>query len=60
MRYTPQILGTGEAGATRVVRLMTIADDPMEPPKFRHKKVPKGNLSPLPQLIIMHESNLHF
>ena len=44
IRYNPVQQGAGfNSGAqSRVIRMVEIAKDPMEPPKFRHKKVPRG------------------
>jgi SNW domain-containing protein 1 len=51
VRYTPAA-GDGTRGETRTVKLVTQAVDPMEPPKFRHKKVTKGESeAPVP---VMH------
>jgi SNW domain-containing protein 1 len=51
VRYTPAG-GDGSRGETRTVKLVTQAVDPMEPPKFRHKKVTKGESeAPVP---VMH------
>lgn len=43
-RYTPGQQGENfNAGAKqRIVRIVDMPVDPMEPPKFRHKKVPNG------------------
>eukprot|EP01108_Squamamoeba_japonica_P009578 TRINITY_DN9033_c0_g1_i1.p2 TRINITY_DN9033_c0_g1~~TRINITY_DN9033_c0_g1_i1.p2 ORF type:complete len:489 (+),score=220.59 TRINITY_DN9033_c0_g1_i1:44-1468(+) len=41
VRYTPAS-GDGGVGTTRVVKLVEAAVDPLEPPKFKHKKVTKG------------------
>lgn len=47
-RYTPGQQGENfNAGAKqRIVRIVDMPVDPMEPPKFRHKKVPNGPPSP--------------
>lgn len=47
-RYTPGQQGEKfNAGAKqRIVRIVDMPVDPMEPPKFRHKKVPTGPPSP--------------
>ena len=40
IRYTPSQQGQHNSGARqRVVRLVEAQQDPMEPPKFKHKKV---------------------
>ena len=50
VQYTPAA-GDGSRGTTRIVKLVTQAVDPLEPPKFRHKKVTKGEAeAPVPVL----------
>lgn len=46
VRYTPQSLGTGQAGQTRIVRLSAVQEDPLEPPRFKHRKLPPRPGSP--------------
>ncbi|KAJ3333115.1 Vacuolar protein sorting-associated protein 53 [Blyttiomyces sp. JEL0837] len=45
VRYTPSSSSTG-TGNTRIIRMIEAPVDPMEPPKFKHKKVPRGPPSP--------------
>jgi len=54
VRYTPaNQQGHFNSGAsTRLIRLVEAQVDPLEPPKFRHKKVPRGPPSPPPP--VMH------
>jgi SNW domain-containing protein 1 len=54
IRYTPSGQGGGQAsGATnRVIRMVEAPVDPMEPPKFKHKRVPRG--PPSPPAPVMH------
>ena len=54
IRYTPSSQGDGHAsGATnRVIRMVEAPVDPMEPPKFKHKRVPRG--PPSPPAPVMH------
>jgi SNW domain-containing protein 1 len=54
IRYTPSNQGGGHAaGATnRVIRMVEAPVDPMEPPKFKHKRVPRG--PPSPPVPVMH------
>jgi len=54
IRYTPQQQGPGHAGGAtnRVIRMVEAAVDPMEPPKFKHKRVPRG--PPSPPVPVMH------
>jgi SNW domain-containing protein 1 len=54
IRYTPSQQGENfNSGATqRIIRLTEAPTDPLEPPKFKHKKVPKG--PPSPPVPVMH------
>jgi len=54
IRYTPSAQGGAQAsGATnRVIRMVEAPVDPMEPPKFKHKRVPRG--PPSPPAPVMH------
>ncbi|KAL1495285.1 hypothetical protein AB1Y20_017145 [Prymnesium parvum] len=54
IRYTPSSQGGAQAsGATnRVIRMVEAPVDPMEPPKFKHKRVPRG--PPSPPAPVMH------
>ena len=44
IRYTPSNQGNNHAGgaSSRVIRMVEAPLDPMEPPKFKHKRVPRG------------------
>eukprot|EP00002_Diphylleia_rotans_P039411 TRINITY_DN912_c0_g1_i1.p1 TRINITY_DN912_c0_g1~~TRINITY_DN912_c0_g1_i1.p1 ORF type:complete len:569 (+),score=147.50 TRINITY_DN912_c0_g1_i1:93-1799(+) len=48
VRYTPQQQGGAfnSGAAQRMIRLVEAPKDPLEPPKFKHKKVPRGPPSP--------------
>eukprot|EP00479_Gromia_sphaerica_P010351 TRINITY_DN472_c0_g1_i6.p1 TRINITY_DN472_c0_g1~~TRINITY_DN472_c0_g1_i6.p1 ORF type:complete len:190 (+),score=32.65 TRINITY_DN472_c0_g1_i6:449-1018(+) len=54
IRYTPgQQNDRHNSGAkSRIIRLHEMPVDPLEPPKFRHKKVPNG--PPSPPVPVMH------
>ena len=54
IRYTPRTDAPGYNPniRQRVIRMVEAQVDPIEPPKFRHKKVPKG--PPSPPVPIMH------
>eukprot|EP01118_Nematostelium_gracile_P003243 TRINITY_DN1368_c0_g1_i1.p1 TRINITY_DN1368_c0_g1~~TRINITY_DN1368_c0_g1_i1.p1 ORF type:complete len:547 (+),score=174.50 TRINITY_DN1368_c0_g1_i1:86-1726(+) len=54
IRYTPsQTAENMQTTATsRIIRMTEMASDPLEPPKFKHKKVPKG--PPSPPVPVMH------
>jgi len=53
VRYTPQDQ-TSQNGANnqKIIRLVEMPVDPLEPAKFKHKKVPRGPPSPPPP--VMH------
>lgn len=56
VRYTPanQMGGASDESAGKNDRIMKIVErqqDPMEPPKFRHKKIPRGPPSPPPPVM---------
>lgn len=44
IRYTPGQQGESyNSGSTqRIIRMVEMPVDPMEPPKFKHKKIPRG------------------
>lgn len=53
VRYTPgSQMGDGAARPDRLVKIVAKQLDPMEPPKFRHRKIPRGPGSPPPP--VMH------
>ena len=54
IRYTPSNQGNNHAGgaSSRVIRMVEAPLDPMEPPKFKHKRVPRG--PPSPPVPVMH------
>merc|ERR1719328_917323 len=55
IRYTPSEQGVGFAGGAkqRIIRMVEVQVDPMEPPRFRtNKKIPRG--PPSPPAPVMH------
>ncbi|KAL1983628.1 hypothetical protein VTN96DRAFT_10127 [Rasamsonia emersonii] len=53
VRYTPaNQMGDTSRKNDRIVKIVERQQDPMEPPKFKHKKIPRGPPSPPPP--IMH------
>ncbi|KAA1107600.1 mRNA splicing protein [Puccinia graminis f. sp. tritici] len=42
VRYTPN----GEEGKQRIIKMVETVEDPLEPPRFKHKKIPRGPPSP--------------
>lgn len=53
VRYTPSD-HMGNSGKTneRIIKIVERQEDPMEPPKFKHKKIPRG--PPSPPAPVMH------
>ncbi|KAJ3108475.1 mRNA splicing protein [Phlyctochytrium planicorne] len=51
VKYTPAHGQQGGVG-TRIIRMMEAPVDPMEPPRFKHKKVPRG--PPSPPVPVLH------
>ncbi|KAG8422213.1 mRNA splicing protein [Metarhizium acridum] len=53
VRYTPASqMGDDSQKETRIMKIVERQRDPMEPPKFKHKKIPRGPPSPPPP--VMH------
>jgi SNW domain-containing protein 1 len=53
IRYTPsQQAGHSTRPNQRIIRMTEMPTDPLEPPKFKHKKVPRG--PPSPPVPVMH------
>ncbi|KAF9885433.1 mRNA splicing protein [Aspergillus nanangensis] len=53
VRYTPaNQMGDTSSKNDRIMKIVERQQDPMEPPKFKHKKIPRGPPSPPPP--IMH------
>lgn len=54
VRYTPSNM-MGESGEQkhrqRIIKMVDAAEDPLAPPKFKHKKVPTGPPSPPPPVL---------
>ncbi|KAI1130902.1 SKIP/SNW domain-containing protein [Nemania abortiva] len=54
VRYTPADqmgMGNDVKKQERIIRITERARDPMEPPKFKHKKIPRGPPSPPPPIL---------
>jgi len=51
IRYTPGQQGNSTGLTQRIIKMTEVVEDPMEPPKFKHKKVPRGPPSPPPVLL---------
>lgn len=53
VRYTPaDQMGDNSKKQDRIIKIVERQQDPMEPPKFKHKKIPRGPPSPPPP--VMH------
>lgn len=53
VRYTPgNQMGDDSKKPERIMKIVQRQQDPMEPPKFKHKKIPRGPPSPPPP--VMH------
>lgn len=51
IRYTPG-QQNGEAGLKqRIIKMSEVVEDPLEPPRFKHKKIPRGPPSPPPPVL---------
>lgn len=47
IRYTPAQQGSTENGLKqRIIKMSEVVEDPLEPPRFKHKKIPRGPPSP--------------
>ncbi|KIK97518.1 hypothetical protein PAXRUDRAFT_24608 [Paxillus rubicundulus Ve08.2h10] len=53
VRYTPGQQGGGDGGALkqRIIKMSDVVEDPLEPPRFKHKKIPRGPPSPPPPVL---------
>ncbi|KAL8743480.1 MAG: hypothetical protein Q9190_004180 [Brigantiaea leucoxantha] len=52
VRYTPaNQMGDASRKNDRVMKIVERQQDPMEPPKFKHKKIPRGPPSPPPPIL---------
>lgn len=52
VRYTPaNQMGDRSQKQDRIIKIVERQQDPMEPPKFKHKKIPRGPPSPPPPIL---------
>lgn len=51
VRYTPTAQMGAAAGQTRILKIQERQQDPMEPPKFKHKRIPGRAPSPPPPVL---------
>ena len=51
IRYTPS-QQNGQGGLQqRIIKMSDVIEDPLEPPRFKHKKIPRGPPSPPPPVL---------
>ncbi|KAG9120768.1 mRNA splicing protein [Ceratobasidium sp. 392] len=50
VRYTPS-QQNGDNMKQRIIKISEVVEDPMEPPRFKHKKIPRGPPSPPPPIL---------
>lgn len=52
IRYTPgQQNGNGTGLQQRIIKMTDVVEDPLEPPRFKHKKIPRGPPTPPPPVL---------
>ncbi|KAI6045613.1 SKIP/SNW domain-containing protein [Pisolithus marmoratus] len=51
VRYTPGQQASGDGLKQRIIKMTEVAEDPLEPPRFKHKKIPRGPPSPPPPVL---------
>ncbi|KIJ69183.1 hypothetical protein HYDPIDRAFT_179060 [Hydnomerulius pinastri MD-312] len=52
VRYTPGQQGGGDGALKqRIIKMSEVVEDPLEPPRFKHKKIPRGPPSPPPPVL---------
>ena len=51
IRYTPGQQGNSVGLKQRIIKMTDVVEDPLEPPRFKHKKIPRGPPSPPPPVL---------
>ncbi|WWC60454.1 pre-mRNA-processing protein 45 [Kwoniella dejecticola CBS 10117] len=51
IRYTPANQGGDGAGKQRIIKMTEVQEDPLEPARFKHKKIPRGPAEPPPPVL---------
>ena len=51
IRYTPGQQGNADGLKQRIIKMTDVVEDPLEPPRFKHKKIPRGPPSPPPPVL---------
>ncbi|KAJ9091298.1 hypothetical protein QFC20_007676 [Naganishia adeliensis] len=49
IRYTPA--STSDEGKQRIIKMSEVQEDPLEPPRFKHKKIPRAPDGPPPPVM---------
>lgn len=49
IRYTPA--STSDQGKQRIIKMSEVQEDPLEPPRFKHKKIPRAPDGPPPPVM---------
>ncbi|KAF7791336.1 hypothetical protein EIP86_002350 [Pleurotus ostreatoroseus] len=51
IRYTPGQQNGADGLKQRIIKMTEVVEDPLEPPRFKHKKIPRGPPSPPPPVL---------
>ncbi|KAF8623542.1 hypothetical protein AX15_006318 [Amanita polypyramis BW_CC] len=51
IRYTPGQQNGAAGLKQRIIKMTEVVEDPLEPPRFKHKKIPRGPPSPPPPVL---------
>lgn len=51
IRYTPGQQNGAVGLKQRIIKMTEVVEDPLEPPRFKHKKIPRGPPSPPPPVL---------
>lgn len=51
IRYTPGQQYGSDSMKQRIIKMSEVVEDPLEPPRFKHKKIPRGPPSPPPPVL---------
>ncbi|THH28501.1 hypothetical protein EUX98_g5683 [Antrodiella citrinella] len=51
IRYTPGQQNGSDGLKQRIIKMTDVVEDPLEPPRFKHKKIPRGPPSPPPPVL---------
>lgn len=51
IRYTPGQQNGADGLKQRIIKMSEVVEDPLEPPRFKHKKIPRGPPSPPPPVL---------